>query len=526
MNILLIYPEMPGTIGKFGYMINLTGRKSAFPPIGLLTVAALLPKEWNKKVIDLNTDPLTQKDLQWADYAFISSMNVQGKSAKEVIKMCNNENLPVVAGGPLFTHEHEKFSGVDHFVLNEAEITLPLFLEDLEKGTPKSIYQTSQFADVHSTPSPMWELVDTNKYLYSVVQYSRGCPYLCDFCDVTALFGRVPRTKTPYQLIEELDTLVSSGKNEMIFFADDNLIGNKKSLKTELLPALIGWRGKNRYAPAFATQLTINLADDEEMMELLLEAGFRHILIGIESIDEVSLIQMRKKQNTRRNLMDNIRFLHEKGFIVIGTFIVGLDTDKTDVFQNVINFIQESGIVLIVINVLKAPPGTELYDRMVKENRLLEDFEFEEGRTNIVPVMDPEELHNGYKKVLQAVYAPENIFKRIVTYYSDKKPHKVKYPIKRKVSVKDFYNFMRIIFKLGVTNEDRKYFWKTIFWTINYNYRYLDLTILYLLLMYQYKKLLESFIEREKNNIYIYSDKLRGDIRYKEQLLHQVIPTE
>ena len=511
MNILLIYPKMPGTIGKFGYMIKLTGRISAFPPIGLLTVASLLPEEWNKKVVDLNTDSLISEDLQWADFAFISAMNVQAKSAKEVIKICHDENLPVVAGGPLFTHEFEKFPSVAHFVLNEAEITLPLFLADLKNGNPNRIYQTEEFADVHCTPSPMWELVDLNKYLYSVVQYSRGCPYFCDFCDVTTLFGRVPRTKTAEQLIKELDVLISSGKNEMIFFADDNLIGNKKLLKKEILPALIEWRSKNRYAPAFATQLTLNLADDLELMELLLEAGFRNILIGIESIDEVSLIHMKKKQNTRRNLLENIKLLHSKGFIVIGTFIVGFDTDTGDVFQNVVNFIQESGIVLAVINILKAPPGTELYKRMERENRLLEDFEFDEDRTNIIPVMAPEILHKGYKKILNEVYAPQNIYNRIVTYYSDIQPYKVKYPIKRIISLKDLYNSIRIILRLGVFNGHRKYFWNTMFWTINYNYKYLDLTILYLLIMYEYKNLLEYFHQKEKDNIYIYSDKLRGN---------------
>jgi radical SAM superfamily enzyme YgiQ (UPF0313 family) len=204
----------------------------------------------------------------------------------------------------------------------------------------------------------MWELVDVNDYLYAIVQYSRGCPYLCDFCDVTALFGRVPRTKTVEQVLGELDKLMSLGSNEMVFFADDNLIGNKRLLKKELLPALIEWRGKNRYAPAFATQLTITLADDEELMNLMLEAGFRHILIGIESIDSETLVQMKKKQNINRNILENIKLLHAKGFVVIGTFIVGLDNDKPDVFDNLINFIQESGIVLVVVNVLNAPPIT------------------------------------------------------------------------------------------------------------------------------------------------------------------------
>ncbi len=503
---------MPGTIGKFEHMVDLTGRKSAFPPIGLLTVAAMLPEEWNKKVIDLNTDPLYETDLHWADYAFISAMNVQAKTSKDVIELCNKVGVPVVAGGPLFTHEYEKFPGVDHFVLNEAELTLPQFLDDFEKGNAKHVYGSDQFADTHTTPAPMWELVDVNKYLYAVIQYSRGCPYLCDFCDVTALFGRVPRTKTPEQIIAELDTLMASGKNEMIFFADDNLIGNKNLLKKELLPALVEWRGRNKYAPAFATQLTINLVDDEELMQLMLEAGFRHVLIGIESIDEESLIQMKKKQNSRRNILENMKKLHAKGFIVIGTFIVGLDTDNENVFQNVVNFIQESGIVLVVVNVLKAPPGTELYDRMVREKRLLEDFEFDEDRTNIIPIMEPNVLHNGYKHVLEGVYSPKSVYERVVKFYETKEPYNVKYPLNRKVNLKDFYNFIRIITRLGIIDSDRKYFWKMIVFTFKFNINYTDLTVLYALLMYQYKILLQEFHRKEQKGIYIYSDKLKDRV--------------
>ncbi len=508
MNILLLYPEMPDNIGKFATLVKLSGRKSAFPPVGLLTVAALLPAEWNKKVVDLNVDLLTETDLKWADYAFISSMNVQAKSAGEVIEICNKTNLKIVAGGPLFTHEHEKFPGVDYFVLNEAELTLPEFIADLEAGNPKDIYKTEKFTDMHTVPVPMWELVDVNSYLYAVVQYSRGCPYLCDFCDVTALFGRVPRTKTPEQIIAELDTLMSLGSNEMIFFADDNLIGNKNKLKKELLPALIEWRGRNQCAPAFATQLTITLADDEEMMQLMLEAGFRHILIGIETLDSETLVQMRKKQNTNRNILDNIKLLHAKGFIVIGTFIVGLDNDKPDVFDNLINFIQISGIVLVVVNVLKAPPGTELYDRMIRENRLLDEFEFDEDRTNIIPTMDVNLLHNGYKHVLEEVYSPKSVYERIVQFYSDKQPNKVKYPLKRKITFNVIKQAFKILYQLGFVYKDRKYFWKTVRYTIKFNYNYLDLSTLYCLLMYHYGNLLERFIEKEKQGIRIYSNKL------------------
>src|SRR6185295_345406 len=211
------------------------------------------------------------------------------------------------------------------FVLNEAEVTLPLFLRDLENNNPKRVYQTPEFADVMTTPLPAFELVDMNKYLYAIVQYSRGCPYMCDFCDVTALFGRRPRTKTPEQIIAELEEINKNEDMQLILFADDNLIGNKKILKDELLPALIEWRRKNNPSFFFATQLTINLADDEELMQLLLDAGFRHIFIGIETPKEESLKVSHKNQNLKRDMMDNIDLLHQKGFIISGGFIVGFD---------------------------------------------------------------------------------------------------------------------------------------------------------------------------------------------------------
>jgi len=345
VNILLLYPEIPRSIIQFPDMVKVVGKKSAFPPLGLLTVASLLPESWNKKLIDLNTSPLHQKDIEWADYAFISAMNVQAESVRDLIKLLNEHNLKVVAGGPLFTHEYMEYEGVDHFVLNEAEITLPLFLKDLENGKPEQIYQSNEFSDIHKTPLAKWELANLDDYLYSVVQYSRGCPYLCDFCDVTVLYGRRPRTKTPEQIIKELDKLISLGKVEQVLFADDNLIGNKKLLKKELLPALINWRKENPFAPGFATQVTINLADDKELAEMMLEAGFRYILIGIESVDEDSLIAMKKKQNTKRNLLKDIQYLHDLGYIILGTFIVGLDTDKPTVFDDVIKFIQDSVVV-------------------------------------------------------------------------------------------------------------------------------------------------------------------------------------
>lgn len=338
---------------------------------------------------------------------FISAMNTQAKSALETINRCKKLGAVIVAGGPLFTHEHDRFENVDHFVLNEAEITLPLFLKDLENNELKRIYQTDEFADVHETPIPKWELVNPDNYAYSIVQYSRGCPFHCDFCDVTVLFGNKPRVKTTEMIIAELDEILSHGKPEMILFADDNLIGNKGYLKKELLPGLIEWRDKNKFAPGFDTQVTINLADDEELMQLMIEAGFRKLFIGIESLEDETLLMMKKQQNTKRNLLDTVRKIHSRGFIVTGAFILGLDNDTPDVFQNQIDFINYSGMVMVSVNLLKAPLGTELYNRMKAENRLLRDLDFDENRSNMIHRMDKEILEAGYRRVLENVYSAE-----------------------------------------------------------------------------------------------------------------------
>ena len=244
MNILLVYPKMLDTFYAMLHSIRVIGKKASYPPLGLLTIAPLLPEEWGKKVVDLNVRPISKSDLEWADYVFISAMNVQEESVRDIIGLCKQAGVKMVAGGPLFTHEYERFPQIDYFILNEAEITLPLFLKDIESGNPKKIYETKLFANVEESPLPAYELVNMDDYLYSIVQYSRGCPYMCDFCDVTALFGRKPRTKSSAQIINELEKINRLGRVSLVLFADDNLIGNKRILKSDLLPALIEWRKK------------------------------------------------------------------------------------------------------------------------------------------------------------------------------------------------------------------------------------------------------------------------------------------
>lgn len=485
MNILLVYPEMPDTFYAMRHFLNVVGKKAAYPPLGLLTVSSLMPKSWNKKLVDTNIKALSDNDLKWADFVFLSAMNVQEVSVRKIVEQCNRANVEVVAGGSLFTHEHQRFSGIKHFVLNEAEITLPQFIKDLEEGKPKTIYTTKEFANVAESPLPDFSLVDMSNYIYSIVQYSRGCPYMCDFCDVTALFGRRPRTKTSNQIINELEALRQNSAVKLVLFADDNLIGNKRILKSDLLPALIKWRKEKRPEFFFATQLTVNLADDDELMRLLIDAGFRHIFVGIETPDEAGLLVSKKKQNLKRNQLENIYKLHQAGFIVSGGFIVGFDTDTPTIFEQQAQFIQESGIPLPIVNILKAPPGTELFDRMKAEGRITKDFAFAEGETNLLPVLDEKILYSGFIDLIDNIYTPQKSYERLINFFKSYKPPKTNIKVPETYRFADVLMIARIVLLLGVIDKNRVYFWRLVLWSI-FNYRkMLDKAVFYGIMVYQ-----------------------------------------
>jgi len=485
MNILLVYPKMPDTFYAMEHFQRALGKKSGYPPLGLLTIAPLLPGSWNKKLADINLAPLSDEDLAWADYVFISAMNVQELSVRDIVAQCKRAGIKIVAGGPLFTHEYQRFPDIDHFVLNEAEITLPLFLKDLERGEPQAIYESKEFANVAESPIPAFELVNMENYLYAIVQYSRGCPYMCDFCDVTALFGRRPRTKSSEQIIKELEAIQRQSNVKLVLFADDNLIGNKKILKSDLLPALIEWRKKNKPTFYFATQLTINVVNDEELMQLLLEAGFRHVFIGIETPEEEALKVSRKNQNLKRNQLEDIHTLHKAGFIISGGFIVGFDTDTESVFQRQVDFIQASGIPLPIVNILKAPPGTELYDRMKREGRISRDFAFAEGETNLVPVMDEEALYKGFLQVTENIYTPQKSYERIINFLKTYQYPQTSYKVPTKLEKGDC-GILLIVIRFFIQNPSYlKYFWKLGRWCIKNNRKYMDKALLYGLMIYQ-----------------------------------------
>lgn len=462
MNILLIYPEFPDTFWSFKHALKFIRRKATFPPLGLLTVAAMLPSEWSKRLVDVNVTKLSEKDLKWADYAFFSSMVIQRKSASQLIKLCKEAGVKIVAGGPLFTSEHEQFKDIDYLVLNEAEITLPLFLEDLKNGCAKPVYKTHEFADIRETPTPLWNLVNMSKYASMVTQYTRGCPYQCEFCDVTELFGHRTRTKTTEQITAELDTFYNLGWRGNVFFVDDNLIGNKKSLKQELLPELIKWQ-KNRESITFNTEVSINLASDEPLMQMMSDAGFNTVFVGIETPDPVSLAECGKKQNKDRDLAEDVRRIQRAGIQVQAGFIVGFDNDTPTIFQRQIDFIQKTGIVTAMVGLLQAPSGTRLYKRLKKEGRLLGRMSGDnvDGTTNIIPNMDPEIFREGYKKILRHIYSPENYYARIETLFREYRAPK----IKSKITLDHILGLITSIYYLGILGKERGQFWHLLFWT-------------------------------------------------------------
>jgi radical SAM superfamily enzyme YgiQ (UPF0313 family) len=462
MNALLIYPECPDTFWSFKYALKFLGKKAGSPPLGLLTVAAMLPKQWNKRLVDMQVTKLSDRDLAWADIVLVSAMTIQRVSAHEVLARCQKAGVKTVAGGPLFTIEPNLFPEVDHFVLNEAEVTLPPFLADLERGCAKRVYSSTEFAAIAETPVPAWELADLRQYGWLSLQYSRGCPFRCDFCNVTSLFGHRPRVKSSEQVLAELDALYQAGWRSKIFFVDDNFVGNRSRLKADLLPNLIRWQ-QGKGIP-FHTQVSIDLADDEDLMRLMVEAGFHMVFIGIETPSADGLAECNKKQNGGRDLVADIRRLQHAGLHVQGGFILGFDSDTPTIFQRQIDFIQSSGVVMAMVGLLQAIPGTGLYDRLVREGRVTERLasgDNVDGTTNIVTRMGPEGLREGYSRVLRQIYAPRNYYRRVKTFLHEyRKP-----PISERIRGEHLWVFLRSCVQLGILGGERIQYWKLLLWT-------------------------------------------------------------
>jgi radical SAM superfamily enzyme YgiQ (UPF0313 family) len=491
LKILLVYPEFPDTFWSFKHALKFIRKKAASPPLGLLTVAAMLPIEWDKRLVDLNVTSLTHADLAWADYVFVSAMIVQRDSAQALIARCKAAKVKVVAGGPLFTMEHEQFPNVDHFVLNEAELTLPLFLADLAAGQAQHVYTTSEFPDIQQTPAPLWSIVNLKHYDTVSLQFSRGCPFNCDFCNVTSLLGHRPRVKTAKQIVAELDGLYALGWRKNIFFVDDNFIGNKKQIKAEVLPALIEWR-KGKIGMPFSTEASINLADDPELMKLMTQAGFNTVFVGIETPSEASLAECSKTQNKNRDLVESVKVLQRAGLQVQGGFIVGFDSDTASIFQQQIDFIQRSGIVTAMVGLLQAPLGTRLYDRMKQEGRLVNEMSGDnvDGSTNIIPKMGLENLRAGYRQILDQIYAPKFYYERVVTFLREYQPSKIRFQLERQ----HLLAFGRSIYQLGIRGVERAHYWRLFFWTLFQRPRLFPVAITLAIYGFHFRQVIELHV--------------------------------
>jgi radical SAM superfamily enzyme YgiQ (UPF0313 family) len=459
MKTLLVYPEFPDTYWSFRHALSFEGKRSAFPPLGLLTISAMLPDAWERRLVDMNIQPLKPSDIEWADVVFCSAMLVQKDSLRRVVALCKAEGKRVVIGGPYVTTSAEYLPEADHIFLGEAETTLPEFVRDLERGAAKRIYQAAERPALSAAPIPDFQLADLRRYSAMPVQYSRGCPFQCEFCDIIEIYGRVPRTKSNEQMLAELDALFRLGWRGMVFIVDDNFIGNKRNVK-KLLPALADWSERHGRPFSFLTEASVNLAEDDELLDGMRRAHFRRVFLGIETPVEASLKEAQKGQNMRRNLLESVRKIQSCGMEVMAGFIVGFDNDPDDIFKRQIEFIRESAIPLAMVGLLTALPDTQLWRRLEREGRLLLESTGNntDGSLNFVPKMDATRLIEGYKSIMRAIYSPGEYYQRALDCLERVVSGAPE--LKRNKFSSDVATFFRIALALGVRDSARGEFWR------------------------------------------------------------------
>ena len=456
MNSLLIYPEWPDTYWSFKHALPFEGKRSAYPPLGLLTVASMLPKHWQKKLVDTNVRPLTDADLEWADVALLSGMLVHKQDLLAILARCRARGLRTVIGGPVTSSVEELPLHADHVVIGEAEDLIADLAADLERGTAKPVYRARELPGLDTTPLPDLSLINPKYYSAMAIQYSRGCPFNCEFCDIIEIYGRKPRTKSPAQVVTELDQLYEAKWRGSVFIVDDNFIGNKKKVK-ELLPVLRDWNVQHQRPFTFFTEASVNLADDADLLQMMKDAGFTRVFLGIETPVEASLKEAQKLQNTRRSLMESVRRVQSYGIEVMAGFIVGFDNDPEDVFDKQVEFIQESAIPLAMVGLLLALPGTQLYRRLMKEGRIVDEGRGDnmDLRLNFIPRMNAERLVEGYRSILRRIYHPDAYYERVRRFLAQYRPTH-----HRPRSLSDYLALGRSILKQGVLGEARASYWK------------------------------------------------------------------
>ncbi len=489
MNVLLVYPRNPDTFWSFRHVLKFVSKKCAFPPLGLLTVAAMLPRDWNLRVVDLNVSALTDEQICEADYVFLSGMIVHKQSAHEIAARCAALGKAVVAGGPLFTTGHREFPEIAHFVLGEAEEVIEHLVADMQQGTLQPVYRAPGWPSLDKTPVPRWDLIDPRDYVSMPVQFSRGCPFDCEFCDIVVMNGRVPRTKEPAQVVRELEALRFAGWKDMVFIVDDNFIGHRKRAK-ELLRELIAWRNRVQPTMGFFTEASVNLAEYPELCDLMVEAGFRKVFLGIETPSDASLEECGKTQNQRRDLADSVTTLQRAGLEVMGGFIIGFDSDRQDIFARQFEFIQRTGVVTAMVGLLTALPETALYRRLAREGRILAETcgNNTDAVLNFVTRLDRDVMISEYRNLMRRLYAPGNYYRRIHAFLRSFEPRG---PVQR-LSPADAKAFLKSLWLLGVWHRGRSRYWMLIWSTLLASPRKLHAAVELSILGYHFRKVASS----------------------------------
>lgn len=470
MRTLLIYPLFPKSFWSFEKILELIDRQAMLPPLGLITVAAILPQEWEFRLADRNVADIPEADWDWAELVILSGMIVQKKDFLAQIREAKGRGKKVAVGGPYATSlpEEVEAAGADYLVLDEGEITLPLFVEALERGEASGTFRSGgEKPDVTTTPIPRFDLLKLDAYSEMAVQFSRGCPFQCEFCDIIVLYGRKSRTKTPQQLIAELECLYQLGWRRSIFMVDDNFIGNKRNVKT-LLRELQPWMEERGYPFTFGTEASVDLAQDQELMDLMTACNFGSVFLGIETPDESSLAVTKKFQNTRDPLTESVHKIISSGLRVTSGFIVGFDGEKSGAGDRIVQFAEKTGIPLALFSMLQALPDTALWHRLEKEDRLLGESGDVNQTTlmNFIPTRSVEEIAREFVEGFWKLYDPQKYLDRTYRHYRilgeapchKKKKKKARSP--RKIDKKMLRAFAIICWRQGVVRKTRFSFWR------------------------------------------------------------------